>query len=455
MSSSSINIKSNQVSGNNIGSGSTFYTTNTPFNTLNFKSLSVVNNGALSLDSTGDTIILSANTNSSSSGEVNTGSNVGIGQGLFFGKSGTELQFRTIIGSGTVSLSTNVAGNQITISGLTNTVAAAGDDSQIQFNLNGVSNSGGTLTSSSSFTFSGSTQSLTIGNRAGASGFRSFAQGTDNTASGCRSFAQGRNNIASGENSFAQGCCSCSLGVNSVAMGYNTRAIGEHSHAEGFRTIACRLGAHAGGKGSNGGKEVIAGGYYSFNHSTNTGLQIAGHGANAIYSAILGGLNNNIEIGSYGSVIIGGYGIKLTGTTHSYHTAVENLAIWSPSNDTTSPNLLTWNPTTRKVGFIAKSNGSITSDARLKSDVAPINNINLEGICGVSFKFNNKTPENGTCSYGVIAQEIEKYFPLAVNSEGVEYNNELYKTVDYYQLIPILLNKIKELEIRVKELENK
>jgi hypothetical protein len=48
--------------------------------------------------------------------------------------------------------------------------------------------------------------------------------------------------------------------------------------------------------------------------------------------------------------------------------------------------------------------------------------------------------------YGFIAQDIEKIYPELVN------NNEVgYKTVNYIELIPLLLSKIKDMQ---KEIDN-
>ena len=52
--------------------------------------------------------------------------------------------------------------------------------------------------------------------------------------------------------------------------------------------------------------------------------------------------------------------------------------------------------------------------------------------------------------YGVIAQEIENVLPHAV-----DINSRGYKTVNYNSLIPLLIEAVKELSDRVKELEPK
>jgi hypothetical protein len=54
----------------------------------------------------------------------------------------------------------------------------------------------------------------------------------------------------------------------------------------------------------------------------------------------------------------------------------------------------------------------------------------------------------GTPDYGVIAQELEDVLPHAV-----DINSRGHKTVNYNSLIPLLIEAVKELSARVKELE--
>ena len=51
--------------------------------------------------------------------------------------------------------------------------------------------------------------------------------------------------------------------------------------------------------------------------------------------------------------------------------------------------------------------------------------------------------------YGLIAQEMEKVYPDLV------YNDKGSKTINYVELIPILLLKIKDLQEQIDVLKNK
>ena len=85
-----------------------------------------------------------------------------------------------------------------------------------------------------------------------------------------------------------------------------------------------------------------------------------------------------------------------------------------------------------------------TSDARLKTDIADINN-GLEKISqmrGVTFKIHEKP------SAGVIAQELEKIIPAAVSTGDNDY-----KSVNYNTVIGYLIEAVKELQKEVNTLK--
>jgi len=98
-------------------------------------------------------------------------------------------------------------------------------------------------------------------------------------------------------------------------------------------------------------------------------------------------------------------------------------------------------------------NGSIfnPSDANLKKDINVISREKADSLIElnpVSFKF--KDDVNAKEHYGFIAQEIESLYPELVK------NSEMgYKTVNYIELIPILVSKIQEMDKEIKELKEK
>jgi len=97
------------------------------------------------------------------------------------------------------------------------------------------------------------------------------------------------------------------------------------------------------------------------------------------------------------------------------------------------------------------------SDLRLKKDVQVIKNSLdiLDKINGYTFTYKKDDKK----SAGVVAQEIEKVFPQAVSEKGLPYlsNNqeepEKYKTVEYDQIVGLLVQAVKELKWEVNLLK--
>jgi hypothetical protein len=94
-----------------------------------------------------------------------------------------------------------------------------------------------------------------------------------------------------------------------------------------------------------------------------------------------------------------------------------------------------------------------TSDKRLKDNIQPIENAldRVNQLGGYTFDWNEELQKaRKGHDIGVIAQEVQSTFPEVV----VERENG-YLGVDYQKLVPVLIEAIKELSAKVKELENK
>lgn len=107
-----------------------------------------------------------------------------------------------------------------------------------------------------------------------------------------------------------------------------------------------------------------------------------------------------------------------------------------------------------------QANGEVTaystSDKRLKEEVKAINNASdiIDKLRPVSFKWNDKAKElnpnkNNKLNYGLIAQEVEELIPSIVHPI---YNGE-YKSIDYIQLIAILIQSNKEMRKEIDRLK--
>jgi hypothetical protein len=98
-----------------------------------------------------------------------------------------------------------------------------------------------------------------------------------------------------------------------------------------------------------------------------------------------------------------------------------------------------------------KASGNITaySDERFKTNIHPIVNA-LEKVGqmrGVTYE----TKEEGRRRIGVIAQEIEKIIPEVVLTDDTE---DHYKSVDYGNIVAVLIEAVKELKAKVDELSS-
>tara|TARA_R100001509_G_scaffold156971_1_gene120688 strand:- start:1703 stop:2317 length:615 start_codon:yes stop_codon:yes gene_type:complete len=98
----------------------------------------------------------------------------------------------------------------------------------------------------------------------------------------------------------------------------------------------------------------------------------------------------------------------------------------------------------------ATFNNNVTafSDERLKDNIETLEDglAKVEQLRGVTYT------RDGKENIGVIAQEIEKILPEIVLTADDEMGT---KSVDYSRLTAVLIEAVKELSARVKELENK
>ena len=109
------------------------------------------------------------------------------------------------------------------------------------------------------------------------------------------------------------------------------------------------------------------------------------------------------------------------------------------------------------IGAILATNDVVafaSSDERLKENVTLIGSAldKVEAIRGVEFDWiaNEEIHPNNGHDLGVIAQEVEAVLPVLVQTR-----ENGYKAVKYDKLSAVLIEAVKELSARVKELESK
>ncbi len=96
------------------------------------------------------------------------------------------------------------------------------------------------------------------------------------------------------------------------------------------------------------------------------------------------------------------------------------------------------------------------SDATLKYDINPIDHAleKIGQLKGVTYKY----LKDGMESAGLLAQDVEKVMPCAVNERKLPLHKDdgkSYKTLNYDNLHALLIESIKELTAKVEKLENK
>ena len=96
------------------------------------------------------------------------------------------------------------------------------------------------------------------------------------------------------------------------------------------------------------------------------------------------------------------------------------------------------------------------SDATLKYDINPVEFAldKINQLKGVSYKYKHNDRE----SAGLLAQDVEKVMPSAVNTKRLPLatgTDKEYKTLHYDSMTAILVEAIKELTAKVKKLESK
>ena len=146
----------------------------------------------------------------------------------------------------------------------------------------------------------------------------------------------------------------------------------------------------------------------------------------------------------------GGGGGSITanapGGTAYYPLFTNQTAAGSLTNINISTSKLTYNDST---GTLSATVFTSLSDETQKENIRPIENA-IEMVSQMNGVYYDWIDRHNTGSVGVIAQEIEKILP-----EVVSTNDRGLKTVSYGNLVGVLIEAIKEQQVRIEELERK
>jgi hypothetical protein len=109
-------------------------------------------------------------------------------------------------------------------------------------------------------------------------------------------------------------------------------------------------------------------------------------------------------------------------------------------------------------GLTVLDNISTPSDVRLKKNIEPISSDIVEQLMNLEVKeFELKSDQNNNKHYGFIAQDVEKYLPDLVCEKSIKNNKEqyepAYKTINYLEIIPLLVYKIQDLQKQIDNLK--
>jgi len=99
-----------------------------------------------------------------------------------------------------------------------------------------------------------------------------------------------------------------------------------------------------------------------------------------------------------------------------------------------------------------------TSDASIKENIVPISHMDCNKLLDLKPKqYNFIKDDTKKKHYGLIAQEVEETYPLLVSEfDNIDDNNNIYttKTVNYMELIPIMICKMQKMQDQIDELRN-
>ena len=349
-------------------------------------------------------------------------------------------------GTGTVNIGTAIIG--------TATISNIGGS--INFNSHALTN-----VDINSCTIDGIT-SLTSANNLdiGSHGFRANTLTADGLTSGRVIFA-GSNGLLSDDSDLTYNSSTNELKTGIIQLtddplhpsedaGSETVFIGAESGSSSFRVKTEHGNVRIGPKNSSFSHFYTDRARYYFNKSvvfsqnTSLGYSLTGYGTGDFI------LTSNSQ--AYSSTTGGGR-IKLAGTTTSNAAnGVEikgNLKVL-PSGDSNQAGIF------RASGDII----AFASDKRLKENIVEIPNPldKIKQLRGVYYDWKENVKEEGfyptrkTNEIGMIAQEVEKVIPQAIE---VAPFNKKYKTIKYDRIIPLLVECIKDQQKQIDELKNK
>jgi hypothetical protein len=136
-----------------------------------------------------------------------------------------------------------------------------------------------------------------------------------------------------------------------------------------------------------------------------------------------------------------------TNTTWT-NTTLNNQSVLTPANATTSVYI--------KNDLIVGGSINNPSDLKLKENIKELNLTLSNDLLNIEPKqYTYKADNEKKIHFGIIAQELEGFFPNLVTNVVLENEGKIeeHKVVNYIELIPLLIVKIKDLQNQIDELK--
>jgi hypothetical protein len=169
-------------------------------------------------------------------------------------------------------------------------------------------------------------------------------------------------------------------------------------------------------------------------------------------TGILGGANNAYLYATGADFVIGNTssGKDLIFFTGGTATTNERMRITNSAMRPGADNSYTMGANGMRWSAVWSANGTIqTSDARMKMNILPLSYGLTEVMSMSPVSYNWKSEPGGSNKIGLIAQEVRKIIPEVV--VGDEESETL--GMNYAELVPVLINAIKELKVQLDELK--
>ena len=249
--------------------------------------------------------------------------------------------------------------------------------------------------------------------------------GSFNTSLGTNTLQKlttGNNNLCLGRGALNN----CTDSSNNVGLGYQSL----YNNAHGSYNV---------GIGSTAGKFDYLGSYNTY-LGNNTGPVSTNIGLTYQYSTAVGA---NAVIDSSHQIVLGTTAEFITIPGSQINFGSYSLSLFSDSTGLDVSGNVTVN------GNLSAASVNTTSDYRIKENVQDLDSsFVVDTIRPVTY-LNNKLQKQ---DIGVIAHELQEVYPYLVNGEK---DGEQTQSVNYNGLIGILIKEVKDLKVRVNNLENK